>query len=371
MINIQTAAYCSFFVVLADNQIFTGNIILSFNLWRIEYNVICTAGSKVNTTTAHTLNDFFIRYADFNNSINTDVISVKSFSLRDSTRETVKKETKTFQVASFEGLEVSWIFQVELSQASQQKVVVEAPDFLMPYLKVKVRDNKLILGVDNLPGNIRRRVEKENHAVRAIVAMPELSDLEMSGASKVVATGDFQTTHFEMELSGASSLKGLKMSARDADLECSGASKFQMSGKVNTLEMDLSGASKGSWEGDASLADLDLSGSAKLDMSGAFDNLKAEVSAASNLQARGSLKTLHLSCSGAAKADSGAAKADLVECPTKDLWVVLSGASSARVNALETLSAHVSGASKCQYKAGEKLQITEMDVDRAASLKKL
>ena len=278
--------------------------------------------------------------------------------------ETVKKETKTFQVASFEGLEVSWIFQVELSQASQQKVVVEAPDFLMPYLKVKVRDNKLILGVDNLPGNIRRRVEKENHTVRAIVAMPELSDLEMSGASKVVATGDFQTTHFEMELSGASSLKGLKMSARDADLECSGASKFQMSGKVNTLEMDLSGASKGSWEGDASLADLDLSGSAKLDMSGAFDNLKAEASAASNLQARGSLKTLHLSC-------SGAAKADLVECPTKDLWVVLSGASSARVNALETLSAHVSGASKCQYKAGEKLQITEMDVDRAASLKKL
>ena len=114
--------------------------------------------------------------------------------------ETVKKETKTFQVASFEGLEVSWIFQVELSQASQQKVVVEAPDFLMPYLKVKVRDNKLILGVDNLPGNIRRRVEKENHTVRAIVAMPELSDLEMSGASKVVATGDFQTTHFEMEL---------------------------------------------------------------------------------------------------------------------------------------------------------------------------
>lgn len=46
----------------------------------------------MNATTAHALNDFFIRYADFNNGINADAVGVKSFSLRNGTWETVKEE---------------------------------------------------------------------------------------------------------------------------------------------------------------------------------------------------------------------------------------------------------------------------------------
>ena len=278
--------------------------------------------------------------------------------------ESVKMETKTFQLDSFDGLEVSWIYEVELHQSSTWKVEVEAPDFVMPYLSVKVRSSNLVLDHANLPVDVRRKLERGRYKVRATVAMPELTHVEMSGASKLVADGEFSTANFNMELSGASSLKELRLKANYADIRCSGASKFQMKGDLQKVRMDLSGASKGNLESDGQEMNLDLSGSGKLELTGGYDSLKAELSAAAHLGMKGSLGTFRLS-------GSGAAKADLTECATLDARVEMSGASSVRIYVLEKLAVDLSGAASCRYKAGEKLQITETDVDRGATLKTL
>ena len=278
--------------------------------------------------------------------------------------ESVRMETKTYQLDFFDGLEVSWIFQVDLSKSSSQKVEVEAPDFLMPYLTVKVRNNTLILGSSGLPNDIRRKLEKGSYKVRASVSLPELSHLEMSGASKLVADGEFQTGNFDLELSGATSLRELQMTANFANIQCSGASKFQMKGNLKEVKMDLSGASKGVLEADGQEMNMDLSGSAKLELTGGYDQMRSELSAASHLWIKGTLGLFRLS-------GSGAAKADLMDCATIESRVDMSGAASARLYAVEKLGVHLSGAASCRYKAGEKLQITETDVDRGASLKKL
>jgi len=278
--------------------------------------------------------------------------------------ESVRMETKTYQLDFFDGLEVSWIFQVDLSKSSSQKVEVEAPDFLMPYLTVKVRNNTLILGSSGLPNDIRRKLEKGSYKVRASVSLPELTHLEMSGASKLVADGEFQTGNFDLELSGATSLRELQMTANFANIQCSGASKFQMKGNLKEVKMDLSGASKGVLEADGQEMNMDLSGSAKLELTGGYDQMRSELSAASHLWIKGTLGLFRLS-------GSGAAKADLMDCATIESRVDMSGAASARLYAVEKLGVHLSGAASCRYKAGEKLQITETDVDRGASLKKL
>lgn len=278
--------------------------------------------------------------------------------------EAAQMETKTFQVASFDGLDVSWIYHVELTKSSRQSVEVEAPDFVMPYLQVKVREKTLALGIANLPVDVRRKLERGNYEVTARVSMPELKDLEMSGASKLVAEGDFQTPRFEMELSGASSFRDLRMKADQADIECSGASKFQLKGQLKEIKMDLSGASKGTLESSGDKINMDMSGSSKLELTGVYGSIKTDVSAASHLTVKGALDSIRLY-------GSGAAKIDLMESPVKEAWVELSGAASARIFVQEKLGVHLSGAAKCQYKSGDRLQITEMDVDRAASLKKL
>lgn len=276
----------------------------------------------------------------------------------------VMTETKTFDVAPFNALEVSWIYVVELAQSPTQSVEVEAPDFVMPYLQVKVRNSCLILDVSGMPRDVRRKMERGEHSVRAVVTMPTLTQVEMSGASRLFAVGDFQANAFRMELSGASSLKGLQMSADRANLQCSGASKFQIKGDLVDVKANLSGASKGDLESNGIDLNLDLSGSSKLDLAGFHDKARIEASAVTSVRMKGSLGALQLT-------GSGAAKIDLMDCPTQDARLELSGAASTKIEVINTLGVELSGGSSCQYKAGPNLQFVEMEVSRGASLRKL
>ena len=278
--------------------------------------------------------------------------------------EAVITETKTYQVDYFDALEVSWIYHVELNKSASNAVQVEAPDFLMPYLQVKVRKARLILSVSDLPKDIRKKMEKGNYKVLATVDIQELNKVEMSGASRLVASGGFVADNFKMDLSGATSVKGLAITANCADIQCSGASKFQLFAGVKEAKIDLSGASKGEIVGDSHTLDIDVSGSGKLSLNGKYFEAKMDVSAAGHVNVKGSLDAVRIE-------GSGAAKLDLSECTTSEARIELSGASSASIYVLDKLGVSLSGASRCHYKAGDKLQIVETDVDRGASLKKL
>ena len=278
--------------------------------------------------------------------------------------EAVITETKTYQVDYFDALEVSWIYHVELNKSASNAVQVEAPDFLMPYLQVKVRKARLILSVSDLPKDIRKKMEKGNYKVLATVDIQELNKVEMSGASRLVANGSFVADNFKMDLSGATSVKGLAITANCADIQCSGASKFQLFAGVKEAKIDLSGASKGEIVGDIHTMDIDVSGSGKLSLNGKYFEAKMDVSAAGHVNVKGSLDAVRIE-------GSGAAKLDLSECTTSEARIELSGASSASIYVLDKLGVSLSGASRCHYKAGDKLQIVETDVDRGASLKKL
>ena len=278
--------------------------------------------------------------------------------------EAVVTETKTYQLAAFDALDVSWIYHVELTKASSHSVEVEAPDFLMPYLQVKVRKACLILSVSELPKDVRRRLEKGSYKVIASVGMPELDKLEMSGASRLVASGGFVTDNFRMDLSGATSVKGLAITADGADIQCSGASKFQLFAGVKKANIDLSGASKGEIVGDSHTMDIEVSGSGKLSLTGKYFEARMDVSSAGHVNVKGSLDAVRIT-------GSGAAKLDLSDCTTSEARIDLSGASSARIYVLNKLGVSLSGASNCYYKGGDQLQIVATDISRGSSLKKL
>lgn len=278
----------------------------------------------------------------------------------------VKEESKSFNVDSFDAIQVSWIYKVELTQARNHSVVVEAPDFVMPYLDVRVRRSCLILDMHNMPKDIKRKLETGRYDVRAYVSMKKLSKLEMSGASKLEANGAFQTSDnsFDLLMSGASNSNGLVISAQRAFIDCSGASKFQMEGKIKDVHMELSGAAKGTLLTDGKKMDLDISGASKLNLTGDQDDVRVIASGAANIKMNGTVGKFDLS-------GSGACKIDMLDCPALWVNIGLSGASNARLEVLETLGVRLSGASTCQYRAGDKLQIVETDVARGSTLRKL
>ena len=49
------------------------------------------------------------------------------------------RETREYKLRNFDGLDISWIYKVELTRASHYSVSIDAPDFILPYLRIEVR----------------------------------------------------------------------------------------------------------------------------------------------------------------------------------------------------------------------------------------
>jgi len=282
----------------------------------------------------------------------------------------VKMETKSYPLSGFSELQVGWTYQVALTQADHYSVRVEAPDFIVPYLDVKVTGDRLLLDITEMPKDIRKKVEMalKRNEIRAWVAMPALSGLRMSGAARLNATGRFSAkrSDFKMDLSGATVAEGLNVAAAHADIRCSGAAKFRVHGDFSDLEAKLSGAAGGSLEAGKKVdeAKMEVSGAVKCTLTGDFKKLDMEIAGAANCKLEGSVRDLNLEA-------AGAAKADLLSAPADHAEVDLAGAAKVELQVRNTLKAELAGASTCRYKAGPDLRIIEQTVSRGASLKRL
>jgi hypothetical protein len=256
------------------------------------------------------------------------------------------RETRDYQVRNFEGLDISWTYKVELTRSSHYGVSVEAPDFIFPYLEVEVRGDVLSLGVRELPKDIRKKIEALSRSgeIRARVSMPELTSLEMSGASQISTNDEFlhRNDKFKMRLSGATAVRGFAVKAVDADIICSGAAKFELKGEFDRVDMVLSGAVNGKLKSSPKRMAMMLSGAATLETEG---------------------EVVELSVQG-----SGAAKVNAGKTLSRTAEVRLSGAARCDLDVRENLSVNLSGAASCRYHGPEGLRISTQSVSRGASL---
>lgn len=273
-----------------------------------------------------------------------------------------RQETKEYRLSGFSGLEVSSIYQVELTQSSRYAVKVEAPDFLIPLLRVEVRAGVLQLALQDLPLDIRRRLETGRHRIRAEVSMPELNSLRMSGASKLNATGEFSTRKkFDLRLSGATNVVKLSVNAPEASLECSGASNLYLTGRYDIARIDLSGSVKAVLNVDAREAAVRLSGAAKLSDKGTLGKLGITASGAASFELKGALTDLDVT-------GSGSAKIKFSDVSARTAKIGLSGAANAVIDVRDELSVSLSGAASLRYHGGERLKIVHQNVSRGATL---
>ena len=275
-----------------------------------------------------------------------------------------KQETKEYRLNGFTGLNVSWVYQVELTQSLRYSVRVEAPDDLMPYLEVEVRGENLILGVDDsVPRDIRRRIENPGrNTIRAYVSMPDLYELKMSGASRLQAQGEFASRKpFELSLSGAVNVSNLSVRAASADIVASGAAKLYLTGKYDKMSARLSGSVNATLDVDAKTVDIQSSGAANLALNGKYNELSLRGSGAANTDLDGSVDTLEATGSGAAVLDAR-------QTPIRRARISFSGAANATISVQDELSVTLSGASKLKYHPGPHLHITDQSVSRASTL---
>ena len=211
---------------------------------------------------------------------------------------------KVYDFDDFTALNVTNAFDVTLEHGDEFRVEIEITEEFLPYLLVKNRGGVLELNFTRLPFRLKQKAR--NRIAQATIRMPVVTDITLSGASKLTCNDQFSNTmnRFTVDLRGASQITNFTIKAPEVVINLAGASKAVLSVRASDVDVDLSGASRLTIEGDTQEFDI-----------------KA----------------------------SGASSVEAEEFDAADVSVVAKGASKADVMVTETLSVSLSGASKCRY----------------------
>jgi hypothetical protein len=181
-------------------------------------------------------------------------------------------KTEKREVKGFKQIDVSGAIEVEINAQKDFSVDVEADDNLLEYVKTEVDG-------DTLKIYTKSRIWKHNK-IRVVISMPELTEAEVSGASKITAS-NIKTESFKLDVSGASKIE-VNGEAKDLKIESSGASK------INAENLKVANA------------DVEVSGATSVTIN-ATEEVKAEASGASKIHYVGEPKNVIKDVSGASK----------------------------------------------------------------------
>ena len=217
----------------------------------------------------------------------------------------------------FNEIEVSKAIRLIVEERTTGNIIVRAPQSVIPYVSLKVKDGTLYATL--LSGTpVSRRSN-----LLAEVYVPyngKIDEITTSAAARVIVKPTISCKELDLEATSASVIE-VTAAANEVSIDASGASTIKAVLTADDLDIDLSGASVATLTGQVTDAEIDLSGAS---------TLRAE---------KLRTATLDLECSGASKASAIG-----VQCTTQ-----ASGASAINVECLQLLNASASGASSIIY----------------------
>jgi hypothetical protein len=191
--------------------------------------------------------------------------------------------TQEFPVGAFTSVDASSAFDIKINRSDKFSVEVTTDDNLMEFVRISDDGGTLTLGLDH--GGKALSISPKV-GLKAVVTMPELEGVTLSGACTATAE-DFETKKtFALHAGGASTFSGT-ISADKVDAKAEGASTITVRGKAKSAVVQGSGASHIKL-GDLTVAraTVHLSGASSSTVN-AVDKLDYSVSGASHLDYRG------------------------------------------------------------------------------------
>ena len=148
------------------------------------------------------------------------------------------KNVEVRNIGEFSGIRVSGGIDVYLSQSNEYALAVSASTQKMKDdIETKIVDGILVISYNSRYLNIN-----EKRYLRAYISFKTLQSIEGSGACNINIQETFSSKALRLTLSGACDLKG-KIDIGDMDAKLSGASTAKITGKINNLKLEASGAS--------------------------------------------------------------------------------------------------------------------------------
>jgi hypothetical protein len=162
--------------------------------------------------------------------------------------------TQEEAITGFDRLDVSQGFQVVVRQGDTFSVVIRVDDNLVERLNVVKEGSTLKIGLDQVRSY-------EDVTLQAEVTMPELVGLDLSGGSRVTASGSGED--IAINASGGSGADLAAFPIVNANIDASGGSQVTVN-VSGTLNVDASGGSQVSYSGNPTLGTIDTSGGAQV-----------------------------------------------------------------------------------------------------------
>lgn len=228
--------------------------------------------------------------------------------------ESTDQDRFVYDFQDFTGIEGSAAYKIEVKRADSFSVVIIADKSLNKKLKIEKRGDRLLLGMKPFSGFLRK-------SPIAIITMPELDQIDLSGACELVAAGFGSDNDFSCKLAGASTAD-IDIIAKDCLFDLSGASDL-----TAVLESDL--------------VTIELSGSSDIALFGFSKSLTVD--------------------------SSGASSGELQGFRTGDVTINLSGSSDFHINMNGTLNLDASGASTMYYTGN--IALGDIELSGASTLK--
>ena len=224
--------------------------------------------------------------------------------------------TREYDFTDFIGIEIGHAFELEVTPSDTYQITVTAGKSVLDHIDVSKVGSTLKIDMDHWLFNW-------HSSPKVTITMPDLQELNLSGACKGNARG-FKSSHdFKLLLSGASEL--------DLDMEVGG------------LKSEISGASQVAGYLKASSSDIELSGASQSELKGSGGNIKLDT--------------------------SGASQANLIDFAVDDAGIELDGASHASLTINGKMDVSLSGVSSLEYKGNPILG--NLDISGASSIKQI
>ncbi len=201
-----------------------------------------------------------------------------------------ESQRETRKLSSFSRIEIIGAAEVVLRQGKGEGATVDAPAEFQPRILTMVRGRTLYIDISQ-----HRRWSDWTHmfgtqpSVRVTVDFIHVDQIEAGGAIKLFADG-LRAEALQLDFSGASTVRIANLQTSKLSLEGSGATKVDLSGKVVTQVVELSGAGSYSALGlQSERAEVHVSGAGKAFVS-AKTSLTVEISGAGLVEYTGNPK---------------------------------------------------------------------------------
>lgn len=145
-----------------------------------------------------------------------------------------------FGLEDFNAVDMQGIFDARIEKGEAFAVVLEGPEKEKQRYEVYLNGRTLVIDYRERRKYFWKR-DFQNSQVKIRITMPELSELEVMGAGKLVFKG-FEEDEVDIKITGAVTGTG-ELNADRLNLEITGASSLDLDGKGRFMQVDLTGAS--------------------------------------------------------------------------------------------------------------------------------